>query len=190
MFRPAPLLAFVLLAALPIRAQQPVPLTPRQQLAREVYRELIEINTVDSVGSVTRAAEAMARRFRAAGFPASDVQVLIPPGKPTKGNLVVRYRGQPGSTRKPILLLAHLDVVAALRSDWTLDPFVFTEKDGYFYGRGTGDDKAMASIFVANLLEDKKTGWVPDRDVILALTADEEGGDANGVDFRSSGIAT
>ena len=183
MFRPAPLLAFVLLAALPIRAQQPVPLTPRQQLAREVYRELIEINTVDSVGSVTRAAEAMARRFRAAGFPASDVQVLIPPGKPTKGNLVVRYRGQPGSTRKPILLLAHLDVVAALRSDWTLDPFVFTEKDGYFYGRGTGDDKAMASIFVANLLEDKKTGWVPDRDVILALTADEEGGDANGVDF-------
>ncbi|HET7186688.1 MAG TPA: M20/M25/M40 family metallo-hydrolase, partial [Gemmatimonadaceae bacterium] len=183
MSRPIPLLALALLAALPVRAQQPASLTPRQQLAREVYRELIEINTVDSVGSVTRAAEAMARRFRAAGFPASDVRVLVPPGKPTKGNLVVRYRGRPGATRKPILLLAHLDVVAALRSDWTLDPFVFTEKDGYFYGRGTGDDKAMASIFVANLLEDRKNGWVPDRDVILALTADEEGGDANGVDF-------
>lgn len=186
MRRPIPLLALTLLAALPLRAQQPMPLTPRQQLARAVYRELIEINTVDSVGSVTRAAQAMARRFRAAGFPARDVQVLIPPGKPTKGNLVVRYRGRPGSTQKPMLLLAHLDVVAALRSDWTLDPFVFTEKDGYFYGRGTGDDKAMAAIFVANLLDDRKRGWVPDRDVILALTADEEGGDANGVDFLLS----
>ena len=183
MSRVVSLLAITLLAALPSGAQQPTPLTPRQQLAREVYRELVEINTVDSVGSVTRAAEAMARRFLAAGFPASDVQVLIPPGKPTKDNLVVRYRSRPGSARKPILLLAHLDVVAALRSDWTLDPFVFTERDGYFYGRGTGDDKAMASIFVANLLADRKNGWVPDRDIILALTADEEGGDANGVDF-------
>jgi acetylornithine deacetylase/succinyl-diaminopimelate desuccinylase-like protein len=179
-------LSFVvgILAALPLAAQQPVSLTPQQRLAREVYRELIEINTADSVGSVTRAAEAMARRFRAAGFPARDVHVLVPPGKPTKGNLVVRYRGRGGaSAAKPLLLLAHLDVVAALRSDWTIDPFVLTEKDGYFYGRGTGDDKAMASIFVANLLLDRRNGWVPDRDVILALTADEEGGDANGVDF-------
>ncbi len=170
------------LVALPLGAQQP--LAPHQRLAREVYRELIEINTADSVGSVTRAAAAMAKRFRDAGFPASDVQLLVPAGKPTKGNLVVRYRGRGGpGAGKPILLLAHLDVVAALRSDWTLDPFVLTEKDGYFYGRGTGDDKAMASIFVANLLRDRQTGWVPDRDVILALTADEEGGDANGVDF-------
>ena len=179
-------LSFVvgILAALPLAAQQPVSLTPQQRLAREVYRELIEINTADSVGSVTRAAEAMARRFRAAGFPARDVHVLVPPGKPTKGNLVVRYRGRGGaSAAKPLLLLAHLDVVAALRSDWTIDPFVLTEKDGYFYGRGTGDDKAMASIFVANLLLDRRNGWVPDRDIILALTADEEGGDANGVDF-------
>jgi acetylornithine deacetylase/succinyl-diaminopimelate desuccinylase-like protein len=170
------------LAALPTSAQQP--LAPHQKLAREVYRELIGINTADSVGSVTRAAEAMAKRFRDAGFPARDVQLLVPPGKPTKGNLVVRYRGRGGpNAGKPILLLAHLDVVAALRSDWTIDPFVLTEKDGYFYGRGTSDDKAMASIFVANLLQDRKNGWVPDRDVILALTADEEGGDANGVDF-------
>ena len=100
MARPFTLLAFALLAAVPTHAQQQVSLTPHQRLAREVYRELIEINTVDSVGSVTRAAEAMARRFRAAGFPARDVQVLIPPGKPTKGNLVVRYRGRPGSRRR------------------------------------------------------------------------------------------
>ncbi len=152
-----------------------------QSLAREIYKELIEINTVDSVGSTTKAAEALAARFRAAGFPASDVHVLVPEGKPTKGNLVVRYPGR--GHGKPLLLLGHLDVVAALRSDWTIDPFVLTERDGYFYGRGTSDDKAMDAIFVANLLRDKKAGWVPDRDIILALTADEEGGDSNGVEW-------
>jgi acetylornithine deacetylase/succinyl-diaminopimelate desuccinylase-like protein len=165
-------------AASPLAAQDNA-LAPHQRLARAVFKELIEINTADSVGSVTRAAQAMARRFRAAGFPASDVHVLVPPGKPTKGNLVVRYRGH--GRGKPILLLAHLDVVAALRSDWSLDPFVLTEKDGYFYGRGTTDDKAMAAIFVANMIRDKRAGRMPDRDVVLALTADEEGGDANGV---------
>jgi acetylornithine deacetylase/succinyl-diaminopimelate desuccinylase-like protein len=174
-------LLLCIIASLPLAAQTPRALAPHQRLAREIYKELVEINTVDSVGSVTRAAQAMSRRFRAAGFPARDVQLLVPPGKPTKGNLVVRYRGR--GQGKPILLLAHLDVVAALRSDWTIDPFVLTEKDGYFYGRGSGDDKAMASIFVANLLQDRKNGWVPDRDVILALTADEEGGDANGVEW-------
>ncbi|HEU4587116.1 MAG TPA: M20/M25/M40 family metallo-hydrolase [Gemmatimonadales bacterium] len=162
-------------------AAQTADLQPHQRLAREIYRELVEINTVDSVGSVTKAAEAMAARFRAAGFPDSDVRVLIPPGKPTKGNLVVRYRGR--GTRKPVLLLAHLDVVAALRSDWTVEPFVLGERDGYFYGRGTSDDKAMAAIFVADLIRGKQAGWVPDRDLILALTADEEGGDANGVEW-------
>jgi acetylornithine deacetylase/succinyl-diaminopimelate desuccinylase-like protein len=173
------LLSALLAAAVCPLAAQDSTLSPHQRLAREVYQQLIEINTVDSVGSVTQAAEAMAARFRAAGFPAEDVQLLVPPGKPTKGNLVVRYRGRGGG--KPILLLAHLDVVAALASDWTLDPFVLTERDGYFYGRGTSDDKAMAAIFVANLLRARGERWTPNRDVILALTADEEGGDANGV---------
>jgi acetylornithine deacetylase/succinyl-diaminopimelate desuccinylase-like protein len=149
-----------------------------------VYQQLVEINTADSVGSVTKAAEAMAARFRAAGFPAGDVQLLIPDGKPTKGNLVVRYRGKGGAmARKPVLLLAHLDVVAANRSDWPRDPFVLHEENGYFLGRGTSDDKPMAAIFVANLLQMRKEGIVPDRDLILALTADEEGGDANGVEW-------
>jgi acetylornithine deacetylase/succinyl-diaminopimelate desuccinylase-like protein len=180
-FRFSCAIALLPLAAHPLAAQQQPTLAPHQRLARDVYREMIEINTVDSVGSVTRAAQAVAKRFLAAGFPARDVQLLVPPGHPTKGNLVVRYRGR--GQGKPVLLLAHLDVVAALRSDWTIDPFVLTEKDGYFYGRGTSDDKAMASIFVANLLRDRREGWVPDRDVILALTADEEGGDANGVEW-------
>jgi acetylornithine deacetylase/succinyl-diaminopimelate desuccinylase-like protein len=178
--RPAALVLPVLLAA-SARAQvsQAGALKPHQQLARDIYKELIEINTADSVGNTTAAADAMAKRFLAAGFPQSDVQVLAP--RPDKGNLVVRYRGT--GTRKPLLLLAHLDVVQALKSDWSpdLDPFKFLERDGYFYGRGTSDDKAMASIFVETLLRFKKDGYRPDRDIILALTADEEGGPANGV---------
>jgi len=126
----------------------------------------------------------MAARFRAAGFPANDVKVLVPAGHPTKGNLVVRYRGRGGTpAKKPILLLAHLDVVAAQRADWPRDPFILHEENGYFLGRGTSDDKAMAAIFVANLLQMKQQGIVPDRDLILALTADEENGDANGAEW-------
>jgi len=162
-------------------AQNTSNLTAHQRLAREVYSELISINTVDTVGSVTKAAEAMARRFREAGFPDSDVKILTPAGKPTKGNLIVRYHGRGGaSAQKPILLLAHLDVVAALRSDWPRDPFTLHEENGFFLGRGTSDDKAMASIFVANMLGWKQEGWRPSRDIILALTADEESGDSNG----------
>jgi acetylornithine deacetylase/succinyl-diaminopimelate desuccinylase-like protein len=158
-------------------------LTPHQRAAREIYNELISINTVDSVGSVTKAAEAMAKRFRAAGFPESDIKILVPPGKPTKGNLVVRLRGRAGANAKPILLLAHLDVVAALRSDWPRDPFTLHEENGFFFGRGTSDDKAMASIFVANMIRYKQQNFQPSRDIILALTADEEGGDSNGAEF-------
>ena len=174
---------FIVLAAL-IAANSAIgqtSLTAHQRLAREIYSELISINTTDSVGAVTPAVEAMAKRFRAAGFPDSDIKVLIPPGKPTKGNLVVRYRGRGGpSAAKPILLLAHLDVVAALRSDWPRDPFTLHEENGYFLGRGTSDDKAMASMFVANMLRYKQEGFRPTRDIILALTSDEESGDANG----------
>ncbi len=179
MFRARRLL---LAALLPVSAGAQAALTPHQRAAREVYEQLVEINTVDSVGSVTTAVRAMAARFRAAGFPAADIHVIIPPGKPTKGNLVVRYRGR-GGNLKPILLLAHLDVVAALRGDWSRDPFELQEANGYFYGRGTADDKAMASMFVANLLRYKREGFVPTRDLILALTSDEEGGASNGVEY-------
>jgi acetylornithine deacetylase/succinyl-diaminopimelate desuccinylase-like protein len=160
-------------------AQSPAQLTPAQQLAHDIYKELIEINTVDSIGSPTIAANAIAKRLLDAGFPQSDIFLGGP--RPDKYNLVVRYHGS--GARKPLLLLAHLDVVAALKSDWSpdLDPFKLIERDGYYYGRGTGDDKAMASIFVANLLRYKREGYVPDRDLIVALTADEEGGGSNGV---------
>ncbi|WP_025410285.1 M20/M25/M40 family metallo-hydrolase [Gemmatirosa kalamazoonensis] len=179
------LASVALLLAAPLGAQSS-PLTPHQQLARSVYEELVEINTVDSVGNVTTAARAMAKRFRDAGFPASDVQVLVPPNHPDKGNLVVRYHGRAPNGSKPILLLAHLDVVAANRADWPRDPFTLHEENGYFLGRGTSDDKAMAAIFVANMLDWKKEGWVPERDVVLALTADEEGGPANGAEWLAT----
>jgi acetylornithine deacetylase/succinyl-diaminopimelate desuccinylase-like protein len=119
----------------------------------------------------------MAARFRAAGFPEADIKVLGP--NPRKGNLVVRYRGN--GSKRPMILLAHLDVVEAKREDWSFDPFTLTEKDGYLYGRGTADDKTMAAVFVTNLLRLKSEGYVPSRDLILALTADEEGGNFNGV---------
>jgi acetylornithine deacetylase/succinyl-diaminopimelate desuccinylase-like protein len=121
----------------------------------------------------------MAARLRGAGFAAADVRVLGPDS--VHGNLVARYRGR--GARPPVLLLAHLDVVEALSADWSFDPFTFRERDGYFYGRGTSDDKAMAAIWVANLILFKEEGFDPDRDLIVALTADEEGGDANGVDW-------
>jgi len=151
------------------------------RLARDIFQELIEINTTDSVGNTTTAAEAMAARLRAAGVPEDDVRVLGP--DPRKGNLVARFRGTGG--RRPILLLAHLDVVEAKREDWSadLDPFTFVERDGFFYGRGTTDDKAMAAIWVATLIRMKQEGFQPDRDLIVALTADEEGGGFNGVDW-------
>ena len=150
-----------------------------RQLTRDIYKQLIEINTTDSIGNTTTAAEAMAARLRAAGFPPADVQVLGP--NPRKGNLVARLRGS--TNQRPILLVAHLDVVEAKREDWSLDPFKLTEQDGYYYGRGTSDDKAMASIFIANLIRYKKEGFVPKRDLIVALTADEEGGNFNGVSW-------
>src|SRR5205823_117199 len=123
--------------------------------------------------------DAVAERLKAAGFPAADIQVLGP--DPKKHNVVARLRGS--GAKRPLLLLAHLDVVEAKREDWSFDPFAFLEKDGFFYGRGTSDDKAMASILTANLIRMKEEGFKPNRDLILALTADEEGGRFNGVDW-------
>jgi len=155
-------------------------LNPQQRLARDVYQELVEINTVTATGDTDRAAQAMAARLRSAGLPAADVQVLSP--GPRKGNLVARLRGS--GARKPILLLAHLDVVEAKREDWSVDPFVLLEQDGYFYGRGTGDDKFMAAAFVANLIRYKQEGFKPDRDIIVVLETDEETLDRDAVGIQ------
>ena len=150
-----------------------------KKLSHDIFKQLIEINSTDSVGSVTAASEAMAQRFRDAGFTESDLQILGPNDR--KKNLVVRLHGS--GKRKPLLLIGHLDVVEAHREDWTTDPFSFVEKDGFFYGRGTQDMKDGDAIMATTLIRFKKEGYVPDRDIILALTADEEGGKSNGVDW-------
>ena len=151
---------------------QTMPADAERQLARDIYKQLIEIKSGYTTGATTPVAEAVAARLRAAGFPESDI--FVGGAIPTKANLVVRYHGT--RQRKPILLLAHTDVVEANREDWSMDPFQFTEKDGYFYGRGTGDDKAQAAVWIANLIRYKREGFRPDRDIVVALTADEEGG--------------
>jgi acetylornithine deacetylase/succinyl-diaminopimelate desuccinylase-like protein len=150
-----------------------------RQMSHDIFKDLIEINTTDSVGSVTSAAEAMAKRLRDAGFPESDVQVLGPNDR--KKNMVARLRGT--GKHKPVLLIGHLDVVEARREDWTTDPFKFVEQEGFYYGRGTQDMKGGDAIMVTTLIRMKKEGYKPDRDIILALTADEEGGKSNGVDW-------
>src|SRR5260370_16511263 len=149
------------------------------QLGDGSFKELIEINCTDLVGNITTAAEAMAKRLRDAGFSEADIKVAGPNDR--KKNLVARFGGT--GKRKPILFIGHLDVVEALRSDWTTDPFEFIEKDGYFYGRGTEDMKEGDAILITNFIRLKKEGYQPDRDLILALTADEEGGSSNGVDW-------
>jgi len=169
-------LGAILLAANTAAAQAP---PEYQRLAREVFKQLIEINTTDSVGNVSTAAEAMAKRLREAGFDEKDIQIAGP--RANKKNLVLRYHGS--GTRQPILFIGHLDVVEARREDWTSDPFQFLEKDGYFYGRGTEDMKSGDALLVTSFIRLKKENYVPDRDLILALTADEEGGTANGVDW-------
>jgi acetylornithine deacetylase/succinyl-diaminopimelate desuccinylase-like protein len=149
-------------------------------LARELLAQLIAINTTDTPrGNVTTAAEAMAQRLRDAGFTAEDIQVLGPSER--KRNLVVRLRG--AASHKPVLLIGHLDVVEARREDWSTDPFRLVEKDGEFYGRGTLDMKGPDAIMLAALIRLKQEGFRPARDIILALTADEEGGGANGVEW-------
>ena len=156
-----------------------VPVSPpaEQKLAREIFQELIEIDTTEANGSTTAAAEAVRRRLVAAGWSKKEIQVFGPSSK--KGNLVARLQGT--GKRKPLILLGHLDVVAARRDDWSLEPFKLTEKDGYFYGRGTEDMKSLVALWVATLIRFKKEGYRPDRDLILVLTADEENGPDNGV---------
>jgi len=146
-----------------------------QQLARAIFQELVEIKSTESGVGSTPAAEAMSRRLLTAGFLAADVLVIGPAAR--KKNLVARLHGK--GKDKPLLLLAHLDVVEARREDWSpdLDPFRFVEREGYFYGRGTQDIKDCAAILVTNFIRWKEEGWVPDRDLILALTADEERSD-------------
>lgn len=152
-------------------------LDTEEALVRDLLETLVGVDTTDATGNTTEAAEAMARHLLEAGFPEDDVTVVGPHER--KGNLVARLRGSGGG--EPILLLAHLDVVEARRSDWSFDPFTMVERDGYYYGRGTTDDKAMAAIWIANFILMKQDGFVPRRDLIVALTADEEGGEHNGV---------
>src|SRR5881396_2651714 len=175
------LLAFVIGCTVPLRAQTQRTLSANDQRARDIFEQLININTTGSSGSTTVAANAMARRLLDAGFPAADVQVIGPEGS-KNFNLVARFRGT--GTQKSILLLSHLDVVEAKREDWSMDPFTFVEKDGFFYGRGTLDVKDGDAILVATLVRLKQEGYRPNRDLILALTTGEEGGsDYNGVDW-------
>ena len=155
----AALLALCLCAP-QVHAQTP---TPAQQQLRAIYQELVEIDTTDASGDTTRAAEAMAARLKTAGFAADDVRVIVPPGGPKKGNLVARLRGS--GAKKPLLLLAHIDTVNAKREDWQRDPFKLIEENGYFYARGSSDDKAMASALVAIMIELKRQNVRPNRDI-------------------------
>lgn len=167
-------------AAAGMLGAQSAPPAADRQLAHDIYKQMIEIKSGFTTGATTPVAQAVAARLKVAGFPESDI--FVGGAIPTKANLVVRYHGT--GARKPILLLAHTDVVEAKREDWSTDPFQFLEKDGFFYGRGTSDDKAQAAVWVANLIRYKREGFRPDRDIIVALTADEEGGGPyNGVDW-------
>jgi acetylornithine deacetylase/succinyl-diaminopimelate desuccinylase-like protein len=168
----------------PLFAQNALPTVSTQDraLAREIFKQLIEINTTDTPqGNVTSGSAAMQKRFLEAGFPAEDVHLLGPDAR--KQNLVVRLRAAGPASEKPVLFLCHMDVVEALRSDWHTDPFEFVEKDGYYYGRGTQDMKDSDAALVFTFLRLHREGYKPRRDLILALTADEEGGKFNGADW-------
>src|ERR1700733_75226 len=181
MFNPGMIFSFLLVILLSFSASaETMRPDAERQLAHDLYKEFVEIQSGYTTGATTPVAEAAASRLKAAGFPDSDIFVGGP--IPTKANLVVRYHGT--GSGKPILLLAHIDVVEAKREDWSTDPFQFIEKDGFYYGRGTGDDKAQAAVWIANLIQYKKEGFKPDRDIIVALTADEEGGGPyNGIEW-------
>jgi acetylornithine deacetylase/succinyl-diaminopimelate desuccinylase-like protein len=166
---------YILFAAL----AQAQPRAPHEQAAFDIYKELVEINTVTDTGDTARAADAMAARLLAAGYPREDVHVFHP--APRKGNVVAKLHGT--GAKRPMILMAHIDVVEAKREDWSTDPFKLVEQDGYYYARGSGDDKYMAAAFVANMVRYRKEGYKPDRDIILILETDEEtdGAYTNGI---------
>src|SRR3974390_163230 len=179
---PVMVLIAALVLAITTKAGSAVPTpadTESVKLAPDFFKHLMKINTSHWAGSTTVAAEAMAKRLRDAGLPAEDIVVMGP--EPRHGNMVARLHGT--GAHKPVLLIGHLDVVEAKRSDWTTDPFQFIEKDGNYYGRGTQDMKDGDAIMIATLIRMKQEGYKPDRDIILALTADEEGGAFNGVNW-------
>jgi acetylornithine deacetylase/succinyl-diaminopimelate desuccinylase-like protein len=164
-------LAATLLFAASALAQQT--LTPDQQLAHDVLKQLVDINTTSDVIGTEQAAKAAQQRLLSAGFSSDDVQVMGPDAK--HSNVFIRLRGR--SSEKPILMIAHLDVVPARREDWSFDPFTFTEQGGYYYGRGVSADKQGDANIITNMILWKKQGWVPARDVIAVLTSDEETGE-------------
>ena len=151
---------------------------------RAIYKEMVEIDSSATTGSCTKVVRAAETRLKAAGFGEADVQVVIPDGKPDDGNLVARIRAS-SSKKEAVLLLAHIDVVAATRADWERDPFTLIEEGGYFYGRGSADDKAMASVFLDLMIRLKQErSFKPKRDLIMALTCGEETSNrVNGVDY-------
>ncbi len=173
-FSPARLSLTLLMCAPLAQAAAPAPaaLSAEHKQLRSIYKELVEINTTDSIGSCTVAAKAMAARLRKAGYTDTEMKIIVPPGAPTKGNLIVRLKGN--GQKKPLLLLAHLDVVEAKREDWTRDPFKLVEEDGYFYARGAFDNKAQGAVWVSNMIGYKRTKARFKRDLIMALTCDEE----------------
>jgi acetylornithine deacetylase/succinyl-diaminopimelate desuccinylase-like protein len=174
-------LAALAVGTVGMMAQAPALPQADRELARAIFKEIIEINSEDSDGSVTAVAEALKRRFVAGGFADEDLVVAGPTA--LKKNLVVRYRGKAGSGLKPILIIGHIDVVEARKADWGTDPYEFVEKGGYFYGRGTQDMKVDDAGVAEDLIRMRREGYVPDRDIVMAFTADEEGGKSNGVDW-------
>lgn len=167
-------LAVALTILVPHAAALAADATPPRELRRfhDIFKELVETNTTQSTGSCTVAAETMARRLRQAGYAESDMRLVVPPDGPSKGNLVLRLKGS--GEKRPLLLVAHLDVVEARREDWIRDPFKLVEENGVYYGRGTLDDKSHAASHVSNMIRYKEEKFLPKRDIILALTCDEE----------------
>ncbi len=176
-------LACVLLLVVSGVAMGQAPELPQvdKDLAKAIFKEIIEINSQDSNGSVTAVSEALKKRFADGGFAEEDLILAGPTA--LKMNLVVRYKGKAGSKLKPILIIGHEDVVEARKEDWGTDPYAFVEKDGFYYGRGTQDMKVDDAGVAESLIRMRREGWVPNRDIVVAFTADEEGGKSNGVDW-------